>query len=49
MTSTVDMAPEPDAGYVSTGSLPARDRVQRLVDEAHARYAGVADGHVSEV
>ncbi|MFO1142438.1 MAG: glutaminase A [Amaricoccus sp.] len=35
--------------HVSTGHLPPPERVQRLVDEAHARFAGVAEGTVSQV
>lgn len=36
-------------GYVSTGRLPRADRVQALVEEAHARYADHDEGHVSGV
>ncbi|PZQ47038.1 MAG: glutaminase [Rhodovulum sulfidophilum] len=44
------MAPtDTDLPYVSTGHLPPPDRVRRLVDEAHARFAPVADGTVSQV
>ncbi|MFO1209244.1 MAG: glutaminase A [Amaricoccus sp.] len=35
--------------HVSTGDLPPPGHVRRLVDEAHARFAGVADGTVSQV
>jgi glutaminase len=35
--------------FVSTGRLPAPPAVQSLVDEAHARFAAVADGRNSEV
>jgi glutaminase len=35
--------------FVSTGALPAADRVQALVDDAHARFAGVTEGDVSAV
>jgi glutaminase len=33
--------------YVSTGELPERRLVQRLVDEAHERYRGNQEGEVS--
>ena len=36
-------------GFVSTGNLPAAERVQRLVDEAHTRFRGVTDGAPSSV
>jgi glutaminase len=36
-------------GFVSTGELPGRARVQRLVDEAHARYAADTTGATSRV
>ena len=35
--------------YVSTGSLPAPERVRDLVDEAHRRFRGTASGAVSTV
>jgi glutaminase len=35
--------------FVSTGRLPAPPAVHSLVDEAHARFAPVADGRNSEV
>jgi glutaminase len=43
--------PDADAAprRVSTGSLPAPDEVARLVDEAHRRFAPVADGALSAV
>jgi glutaminase len=39
----------PGAPFVSTGSLPPRDRVRALVDQAHERFAGVTSGAVSTV
>jgi glutaminase len=36
-------------GNVSTGRLPAFELVQRLVNEAHARYAPITDGAISDV
>lgn len=38
-----------EPAFVSTGSLPAAERVQELVDEAHVRFHGVDDGTVSTV
>jgi glutaminase len=35
--------------YVSTGQLPAVDRVQALVDEAHDRFGPDTDGEVPTV
>ncbi|MBC8091551.1 MAG: glutaminase, partial [Pseudonocardia sp.] len=35
--------------FVSTGSLPTPQRVQELVDEAHARFRGSREGAVSAV
>lgn len=35
--------------YVSTGRLPRKGRVERLVAEAYRRFAGVDDGEVSQV
>jgi glutaminase len=35
--------------FVSTGTLPAREEVQALVTEAHARFAANADGRPSDV
>jgi glutaminase len=35
--------------FVSTGALPDPARVQALVDDAHARFAGLAEGTVSTV
>ncbi|MBP7243082.1 glutaminase A [Amaricoccus sp.] len=40
---------DPENGYVSTGALPPDTRVRRLVSEAHARFAPVAQGDVSQV
>lgn len=45
---TPDDDPHADA-YVSTGSLPPPDVVQRWIDEAHARFGGADAGSVSEV
>ncbi|WCB96313.1 Glutaminase 1 [Baekduia alba] len=39
----------PDDPYISTGSLPPAADVQALLDEAHARFAGIADGETSDV
>ncbi|CUR55838.1 Glutaminase 2 [metagenome] len=36
-------------GYISTGHLPTPNRVQSLVDEAHALFAATTDGHTSTV
>jgi glutaminase len=47
MASTGDV-PEPGT-YVSTGALPQRDLVQRLLDEAHATYRCVDTGEPSRV
>jgi glutaminase len=44
----VDDTAPPD-GFVSTGELPAPDRVRHLIDDAHARFASVTQGQVSEV
>lgn len=35
--------------HLSTGSLPASETVQRLVDAAHAEYSGETGGHNSQV
>ncbi len=35
--------------HVSTGSLPPRERVQLLVDEAYERFRSVEEGRVSDV
>ncbi len=40
---------ELESGYVSTGRLPESDFVQRLVDDAHTRYASNAEGTNSDV
>jgi glutaminase len=40
---------DPGNSYVSTGSLPASDRVTRLVAEAHERFASVALGQNSQI
>ncbi|ROS23780.1 glutaminase A [Cellulomonas sp. PhB150] len=37
-----------DLTAVSTGRLPDRDRVRRIVDDAHARFAGVDEGRVAD-
>jgi glutaminase len=50
---TVDMARtidgHADAPYVSTGDLPDRALVQRLVDEAHELYRSNREGQTSQV
>ena len=38
-----------DPPHVSTGRLPAHARIQQLVTDAHARFAELNDGHVSQV
>ncbi|MGU3496224.1 glutaminase A [Xanthobacteraceae bacterium A53D] len=40
---------DPQRSHISTGSLPAADRVQELVREAHARFATLSQGTVSQV
>jgi glutaminase len=40
---------EPVNAFVSTGRLPERDVVSRLVTEAHARFAAHTEGAVSQV
>ncbi|WP_137179328.1 glutaminase A [Roseomonas sp. AR75] len=35
--------------FISTGALPAAERVQALVEDAHRRFAGVTEGDVSRV
>ncbi len=37
------------AGYVSTGRLPPPEQGQALVDDAHARFAGITEGEPSDV
>ncbi len=37
-----------DPGVVSTGTLPQRELVEQLMQEAHDRYAGVDDGAVAD-
>jgi glutaminase len=44
-----DPLASPDGSFVSTGRLPPPENVRRLVDEAHARFAAVAEGEVSQV
>lgn len=39
----------PPQPFVSTGQLPAPERVQELIDEAHRRYAGHREGANSTV
>jgi glutaminase len=41
--------PHADRPYVSTGHLPPVDEVQKLVEEAHARFESNADGENSQV
>lgn len=38
-----------EGGFVSTGGLPSSDRTRDLVREAHARFAAVSSGKVSQV
>ena len=38
-----------EAPFVSTGGLPSKERVRRLVLEAHERFKSYADGEVSQV
>lgn len=40
---------DPDQSYISTGSLPAADRIADLVREAHARFSTVSLGQNSQV
>ena len=40
---------EPDAAFVSTGSLPAPDDVSGAVGEAYERFRGTTEGRVSQV
>lgn len=40
---------DPDASFVSTGDLPAAERVRNLVAEAHSRFGRVDQGEVSSV
>jgi len=37
-----------EQGFVSTGTLPARDEVRALVEEAYARFRGERAGHVAD-
>ena len=37
-----------EPGFVSTGTLPARDEVRALVEEAYARFRGERAGHVAD-
>jgi glutaminase len=41
--------PAGDPGYVSTGRLPSRQRVQSLVDEAYERCRSNSEGQTSQV
>ena len=43
------MTLEHPKAFVSTGELPSPERVRKLVDEAHARFASVDDGERSQV
>jgi glutaminase len=43
------MSGEPSNAYVSTGRLPAAERVKTLVDEAYERFRADQDGEVSRV
>jgi glutaminase len=38
-----------ESSFISTGELPDRDRVRKLVDHAHARFASITDGATSDV
>jgi glutaminase len=49
MTTLQDTTEPGDPPYVSTGHLPSPAQVQRVVDEAHARYGTVARGENSRV
>lgn len=40
---------DPDRSYVSTGTLPSASRVDALLADAHARFAGMDQGEVSSV
>ena len=40
---------DPDISFISTGTLPAGDRVSRLVTEAHERFGAVDLGQNSQV
>lgn len=48
-TERIDLPPDAGGDYVSTGSLPPPENVRRLVDEAHARFAPVTQGQVSQI
>ena len=39
---------DPDAAYVSTGSLPSSAEIRALVEATHARFAGEAGGTVAD-
>jgi len=41
--------PASNAPYVSTGQLPPAEHVRLLVNEAHDRFRGNADGELSHV
>lgn len=40
---------DPELSYVSTGSLPATEKVKQLVRDAHERFSSVSLGEVSQV
>lgn len=40
---------DPDRSYISTGSLPASEKVKQLVLDAHERFGSVSLGQVSQV
>lgn len=40
---------DPETSFVSTGSLPPAELAQRLISEAHERFASLAQGQVSQV
>jgi glutaminase len=41
-------SPDIDLDVVSTGTLPRRELVEQLMQDAHDRYAGVDDGEVAD-
>lgn len=47
MSSSVPSSPE--CPFISTGSLPSPERVQSLVEQAHALFSSNADGQNSQV
>ena len=47
--SPVDPVDPAEPPFVSTGRLPAPERVRSLVEEGHARYSSNQDGATSQV